>query len=294
MTTVMAAEQKQRGRPAREPLEAARTALWYDRVLEQSEWTEYKLEVTFDDVKRVGGKKHKGSRWNKYKFGRASPGRDLLLRVDEMFPGTLLSYDSPMWTLAIRSTIASNELRGLIELLPKRIASALVDRESPPDSAFWMRNDASHRDMIRSMLELGRADVPGHSGAVSGLLALIHDAVNRQLEEQHFECHVALAQAAAHGYRHRPDTSYTWRLESNILGRWLRTEYRSKAMRKVVESMRGLEKGQIAPWMPQQGGLALAQPNAHRNANALLEQRGFWVGQELVKLAHEMGLDPGA
>lgn len=290
----MAAEKKQRGRPAREPLEAARTALWYDRVLERSEWTEYKLEVTFDDVKRVGGKKHKGSRWNKYKFGRASPGRDLLLRVEEMFPGTLRSYDSPIWTLAIRNSLAPSELRGLIELVPKPVSNALVDRESPPDSVFWMRNDASHRDMLRSILALGRAEFPGHSGAVCGLLALIHDAVNRQLEEQHFDCHVALAQAAAHGYRHRPDTPYTWRLESNILGRWLSTEYRSKPMRKVVESMRALEKGPFAPWMPQQGGLALGQPNAHRNACDLLERRGFWVGQELVKMAHEMGLDAGA
>lgn len=290
MTTVTTAEKKQRGRPVRESLEAARTALWYERVLEVSQWTEYKLEVTFDDVNRVGGKKHKGSRWNKYKFGRASPGRDLLLRVEEKFPGTLVGYDHPMWTLAISRTLAPHELRALIGRLPKQVSDELVDRESPPDSAFWMRNDASHRDMIRSMLELGRTDPPGHTGTVSGLLALIHDAVNRQFEEQHFECHIALAAAAARGYRKRPDRRYSGRLESNIMGRWLETEYRNKEMRAVVDSMRELDGGPNAPWLPLQSELALGWPSAHRNASALLEQRGFWACQKLAKMAREMGL----
>ena len=293
MPSVMTQEKKQRGRPARESIEVARTALWYERVRKVSKWTEYKLEVTFDEVDRVGQKMHKGSRWNKYKFGRASPGRSLLLRVEAKFAGTLIAYDHPIWTLAPCRTVGSTELRHMVELLPMEIADQLIDPESPPNSAFWMRGGTKHRDLIGSMVALARVEGLGHFGAVSGLLALIHDAVNRQLEEQHFDCHVALAQAAAIEYRNRGNEVYAWRLESYVFSRWLETEYRSKQLRVVVEAMRSLNMGPSVPWMPRQGGLALGQPNAHRHAAALQDTRGFWVGQKLAGMAIQMGLSSG-
>lgn len=289
----MTYEKKHKGRPPRESLEVARTALWYDRVRKVSQWTEYKLEVAFDEVNRLRQKKHKGSRWNKYKFGRASPGRPLLLDVEEKFPGTLLAYDHPIWTLAARRAMNSRELRGLVGLLPQEIAGLLIDPASPPNSAFWVRDELKHRDLIASMLAMVRARGIGHFGAVAGLLALVHDAINRQLEEQHFDCHVALADAAAHAYEHLDDEVYAWRLESYIFSRWLETNYRNTRMREVVEAMRGLEKGPSAPWMPRQGGLALGRPNAHRHADALQDTRGFWVGQKLAGMASQMGLAGG-
>jgi hypothetical protein len=285
----MPLEKKQRGRPAREPMEVARTARWYDFVRETSNWTEFKLEVTFDKLDRQEGKKHRSSRWNKYRFGRASPGRELLLRVEERFPGTLGAYDHPMWELATRRTMSSQEFRNLIRRLPW-IQAALVDPESRPESLFWIRCDSDHRSMVRAMLALERTEPFGHSGALTGLLALIHDAVNRQREEQHFECHVALAKAASYGYGLHPNAVYTWRLESIVLGRWLETEYTRRQFREVVESMRRVAKGPVPPWMPKQPALGLVEPSAHRNAAERQERRGFWVGQKLLKMAGDYGL----
>jgi hypothetical protein len=293
MPDVMTQEKKHKGRPPRESLEVARTALWYERVRKVSGWTEYRLEAAFDKVDRLGRGMHKGSRWNKYKFGRASPRRPLLLGVEEKFAGTLLAYDHPIWTLAASRTLNSQELRGLVGLLPPEIAGLLIDPASPPNSAFWVRNELEHRELIASMLAMVRARGIGHFGAVAGLLALRHDAVNRQLEEQHFDCHVALADAAARAYGHLDDEVYAWRLESYVFSRWLDTNYRDKRMREVVEAMRGLETGPSAPWMPRQGGLALGRPNAHRSSAALQDMRGFWVGQKLAGMASQMGLAGG-
>lgn len=214
-------------------MEVARTARWYDFVRETSGWSELRLEVAYDKLDRPEGKAHRSSRWNKYRFGRASPGRELLLRVEQTFPGTLAFYDHPMWELAARRTMSSQELRNLIRRLPW-IQAELVDPESRPESQFWVRSDSDHRSMVRAMLALERTEPYGHSGALAGLLSLIHDAVNRQREEQHFDCHVALALAASYGYHLYPNAVYTWRLESIVLGRWLETEYRRTQFREVV------------------------------------------------------------
>jgi len=293
MLAAMKQEKKRIGRPPRESLEVARTALWYDRVRKVSQWTEYKLEVAFDEVDRVGRGMHKGSRWNKYKFGRASPGRLLLLRVEAMFPGTLLAYDHPIWTLAASRKVSPRELRALVELLPPEIGGLLIDPESPPNCAFWVRDELKHRDLIASMLAMVRARGIGHFGAVAGLLALVHDAINRQLEGQHFDCHVALANAATQAYGHLDDEVYAWRLESYVFSRWLETNYRNARMREVVEAMRALDKGLSAPWTPKQGGLPLGRPNVHRYADASRDTRGFWVGQKLASMASQMGLAGG-
>lgn len=289
MSDLMTHEKTTRGRPPRESLEVARTALWYRRVRDVSGWTEYRLELAFDEADRAGRGLRKGTRWNKYKFGKASPGRQLLVRVETAFPGTLFAYDHPIWTLAVERTLPSMELRRLVGLLPHEIADLLVDPDSPPTSVFWMRPQLDHRAVIASMRAMVRARGIGHFGAVAGLLALIHDAANRQLDQQHFDCHVALADAASHAYGQVGDASYAWRLEAYIFRRWLETDYRASEMREVVEAVRALDRGPQVPWMPRQGKLELGKPNAHRNSDRAEDARGYWAAQKLAVTAKLLG-----
>jgi hypothetical protein len=275
------------GRPPRDPAETVRTAIWYDRVRNWSGKTELQLEIEFDELDRAGRGLHKSSRWNKYRFGRASPGRDLLLRVETKYPGTLVPYDHPIWRLTTSETLSAGELRSLLALLPEPVANLLLDPSARERSPFWARSESDHRQVIVNALALARSWNIGHIGVLSGLLLLVHDAVNRQLEQQHFDCHVAIAWRAARAYAASPlrDKVFAWRLESYLLGRWLSTEYRRTDLREVVEEIRNLRHGPAAPWVPRQGRLALAKFNAGLQAQAQLEARGFWVCQRLEALA---------
>lgn len=289
----MKKENHQRGRPRRESLEIARTALWYRRVRDVSGWSEYRLELTFDEAGRAGRGLRKGTRWNKYKFGKASPGRQLLERVETAFPGTLFAYDHPIWTLAVERLLPSTELRRLVGLLPPEIADLLVDPDSPPTSVFWMRPELDHRAVISSLRSIVRERGIGHFGAVAGLLALIHDATNRQLDQQHFDCHVALADAAARAYGKVDEAAYAWRLEAYVFRHWVETEYRKPQMKGIVEEVRALESGPQVPWIPRQRILDLGQPNVHRNTEKEQDARGYWAAETLAAKAMKFGLSGG-
>ena len=281
---------KRTGRPPRASIDVVRTIFWYWWVLETSQWSEYKLEVIFDEKDRRALGLHKGSRWNKYKFGKASPSRRLLEEVDQKFPGTLRCYDHPLWTLANEERIAATDLRSLMEQMPREMVAGLVDVDSPAGSPFWVREEAQSDELIKSMLALQSKPKLGYYAVMAGLLLLIHDSTNRQKEMQHFESHVAMAYAATNLPRNVSSETYAWRMESLVLGRWLQTEYKNKRLRDVVDQMRGLKSGPQPPWGPRQSSLALGSVNVRKEANDQRDKMGYWAIHELAKTAKELGL----
>ena len=283
-----------RGRPSRPPIEVVRVVTWYYAVRRASKWSETKLEIHFDKLDRSGLGRHRGSRWNKYKAGITTPSRDLLEQVGRAFKGTLDVFDHPVWRFAVATRLDPSELRDLIEALPQEVANHFVRHGAPANSDFWLRGALDHRAITKQLLECQQEDAASHLTVLAGLLALVHDAKTRQLEEQHFEAHLAIASAAAASAQFQHDKFrclWAWRLEALLLQSWLDTEYTEDRYSEALGGLRAITSGPLVPWAPRQTSLKLGRGPNKKEAADLHHSRGYWAGQcvlewQLQKRSH--------
>ncbi len=260
-----------------------RTITWYYAVRRVSKLTETKLEVRFDECDRAGRGMHRGSRWNKYRYGTSSPSRELLDKVDASFPGTLAVFDHPVWMLAGKVPLDDLSFRYLIERLPASAYQFFVLPEVPDTSIFWLAPNIDHRHVLRSLSELselGKSDIDRLT-EVASVLTLIEIARIRKDEMQHFECHVHLAKSTSKRYPAEAEEALTWRLEAAIFERWLGTEYGAPTYRQLVDDMRNITLGPVPPWTPAQAVLRLGRSIGRREVADLQSSRGFWVAKKV-------------
>ena len=98
-------EPPRRGRPARHPVEALRTRLWFHVVKMRSGLNSaYALERFFDGdlIKREQGQIHRPRKWDAYEKGAKSPAgmqgkRNAVEMAEERFPGTAAWFHHPIW-----------------------------------------------------------------------------------------------------------------------------------------------------------------------------------------------------
>ncbi|MDN3922557.1 hypothetical protein [Roseateles violae] len=271
------------GRPKRSPLEVARTAAWFEFVRIISGWTGSRLEKHFDERDQAARDRHRGTRWNKYKFGRTSPARSLLERVDQRFPKTLAAYDHVVWDLAGTPSTSAGDLRAMAGRLPQEVSTLFLDPQASATSPFWLRQDFNHRSVIVAVCDLFDARQIGHFEVVAALLTVAHDALLRQLERQHFETYIAIAHKAR-GYALGPGVPLAWRLEAFIFGSWLKTEYRDPEIREKMALLRSVEEGPHPPWLQQQRPLAFAREKPRLDQRGEEERKAFWAACKLIDL----------
>ena len=276
------------GRPRRQPIDIVRTVYWYEFVKQASRLSESKLEIKFDELDREARGMHRGSRWNKYKFGSSSPSRELIERVELAFAGTQALYDHVLWDLVSGQRLRPAELRVAIARLPGKVARLFIDPSATQDSPFWLLLGFNYQDVIRSLVKLMKNGRLDHFFLVAALIAIAHDGSNRQFELQHFEAHVMLAKSAL-GYRFPVGSPLAWRLEAMVFGKWLETDYRDASLRKIVADLRGLESGPSPPWLIPQQSLPLGKLNPMKVKMEEWEAKAFWTASKLA--VHELSFD---
>jgi hypothetical protein len=277
---------REAGRPSRPSIEIARTAWWYAAVRAASGWTEVKLERYFDETGREAMGIRRGSRWNKYRFGRSSPKRKLLERVNERFPGTLNIYEHGVWRLAGSDEVSPLELRRLAQHLPQPLVELIVDRNAPEHSPFWLLPDFSHRVVIGAVASSQPSLNLYHLDAVSALLVLARDGLQRQQERQHYEAYVAMAHQACRFYREIKHP-IVWRLEANLFNAWLATEYKTAEFRATLSALRRVSSGNPTPWEPSVGteiGNFGTQSDPRAALQARKDSRGYWAACKLSEM----------
>jgi hypothetical protein len=283
LTGVGSLTTKPRGRPARSPVEVERTIAWYYRVREVSGLSESKLEIAFDECDRAARGMHRGSRWNKYKAGIASPRRELLERVERLFPMSLPVFDHPLWLLLGSEQLGASTLRQALCSLPKDLTVRLVDESAPSSSQFWLRSTPDEREVSTLMVSWRPKSNVDRLSLLAALVALAHLAVMRQDEEAHYACHAAIASAAHRPLAGRFPEPQAWRLESMLLLAWLRTEYRHPRLRAVMAELRTIRTGPPVPWASPQGALRLGRDANKKETSDLQHARGYWVAQRLLQ-----------
>lgn len=279
-----------RGRPPRPQIEVIRVVTWYYAVRRLSKWSETKLEIYFDKLDRSSLGRHRGSRWNKYKAGITTPSRDLVEQVGRVFRGTLEVFDHPVWRLATSERLASPALRDLVMALPREIAMHFVRPGAVATSEFWVRNDLDHQEVAGQLLRLHQEKAATHLTVVAALMALAHDAKARQLEEQHFAVHLAVAAVAANAEQTEADkfsSWWCWRLEALLLQRWLDTEYTEHRFTAALAELRAISSGPLVPWAPVQASLKLGRGPNKKEAADLQNSRGYWAGQRVLAWQRE-------
>jgi len=258
---------------------------WYYAVRRASKWTERHLETHFDKLDRVGLGRHRGSRWNKYKAGITTPGRELLDLVERKFKATRAVFDHPVWSLAGSENLAARELRDLICALPPELAVLFLRHDAAPKSDFWMRSDIDPSTAIQQVTQWYQQKKLEHLTALAGLLTQVHVARIKQQEKAHFEAHVAivdLAAAEAEGRHDKFTDLWAWRLESLLLEKWLDTEYTEHVLADSIRALRAIKSGPLPPWVPTQTSLKLGRGPNKREAADLQNSRGYWAGQRLL------------
>jgi hypothetical protein len=170
--------------------------------------------------------------------------------VAQRVPHSISFYDHPVWNLAGHEFFPTRELGTSLREV-ETFRWWVLDPASSPDSPFWLARDFDHRCVISKALERPTADplwIWHYLGKSAILIALVHDALNRQREVQHFEAHVALAQHA----KLQPSARYCdfrFDLEAILIARWLGTSYRKAQLRDRMEALRRTDLG----WPPFTG-----------------------------------------
>lgn len=278
----MATVKRPRGRPTRRALDAIRTAYWFYLVCYVSELSERELENQFDSCARLERGLPRGTRWNKYKLGRSSPSRALLDQVEAAYPGTIRIYDHRFWEFVQSEVISPPALFEHLSRLPKQIVDLFIHPDAEAGSDFWLRGDFKPKAVFEQLRKWEGTGEITHLLYVEVLLAVIHDARNRQLEAQHFTVHVELAALAARTHQGDTFAPLAWQIEAFIFSRWLRTDYRSPRLREVVGALRGKHSGPPAPWnnklrtVPRHSG-------TETPTRSFSNLHGYWAARQLSR-----------
>jgi hypothetical protein len=243
----------------------------------------------FDDVDREATGAHRGSRWNKYKFGRTSPDLRFLQAVEKAYQGTLNFYNHPVWTMASGTSMSNAELGECISRMPREISRIFAEKEEDLYSSFWVRPELNHRDVIKTIFATRIRDDYGYFQRVAVLLAFIRDAALRQREAQHFESHVALARLANSWYKGRTEGPTIWRMEAFVFLNFVNTRYRKELYKRVVQDLSAITQGDHPPWLAVNMSLELSKGNSVREELSERDKRGYWIGAKLAHVAQELG-----
>jgi hypothetical protein len=275
-----------RGRPPRDPAEVVRVITWYYAVREISKLSETKLEIEFDKLDRVAQKKHRGSRWNKYKSGVSNPGAELVLAVEREYNGTKAIYEHPVWALASKTNWEQPVLKTLLEALPPGIARIFVCKDVPAATQFWMQSNIDYEFVLALMTETAKDSRSVHNrlSCVACVLALIEFARIHHLEDMHFECHHYLARTAEQWYPPESEVMLQWRLESAVMDRWLDTEYTNNIYRHQIAPMRIATVGPRPPWTPQQTSLRFGKNISKKETADMQNGCGYWAVRQMALL----------
>jgi hypothetical protein len=258
---------------------------WCHAVRFLAGWTETKLEAFFTEPERAAKATSRPTRWNKYRFGRASPPRDLLEPVNEKFPATLAVHDHVVWTLADLQQPSSEQLRQLAERLTPRFADLLLDPKVTKLQLFWRRCDISPRALITVAGLQADGNHIAYMEAVAALLWIAHEGVLRQDELQHFESYVAIVHAAqGHYERVVVNEPMAGRLEAHLFANWLDTNYRTLHYARTVHELRRLQTGPQAHWIKSQKKLILSDESRLTELRHSRDQRGYWAARKLAEL----------
>ena len=242
-----------KGRPRRSLWEEIRTGLWYWEVRRASDFPEGKLERLFDERPQDRRGEHGSARWNKYRFGRRSPGRPLVARVGKDFPSSLSVFDHVIWTLLSKYEASASDLWQALRGIPT-LATLLTDANPnggrPP--LFWRNNASSHRSVIKALADMEVSRLDEWLDRLTVLLILLHDARLRQREVQHFEVNMAIAHCAPTEMNDR--AAMQLKLLSHLLSRFLFAQYNLLSLKALWDEYPAFQL-KVPPWTPAQRSL---------------------------------------
>jgi hypothetical protein len=311
-------DQVKRGRPARDPIEVARTITWYLAVRKASLLSESKLEIRYDKLNRSERGLHRGSRWNKYKAGISNPSEELVTLVNYSYNETFDIYHHPVWKLSSKSPASLSILREAVYELPAKYSKLLAINQLPEASDFWLLEDINFQYVLSEIAASTNQvfaisqesaspakrkrpprkpaeaqitkDIAGWLDKLACVLILIEIARLRQLEDWHFQCHEHLAKTLVEGCPLKEESSIFARTEAVVLDKWLATDYSNMKYRAFAERLRTLGAGPVPPWMPIQSSLKLSKALSKKVQMDHQSTRGYWVLHYLLNSKDLFGI----
>ena len=269
------------GRPIRSPVEIARVAVWFAAIAGGKQ-SGADLERKIRAAKSPGEMAHT-SKWSKYRHGKSTPSQDLIRRADRVIRGSAKIFDHPLWDLTASPSMPPAELRSALLRLDEGV-EWFLDTNHPEniETPFWLSPRFDHRTVIRHVLSERNRNTNlqvSYLERTALLAALIHDALNRQRQVQHFEAHQALAIHAANvGQEVSSKTPWLWKLEPVLLERWLQTEYRHPELRRAMTRYSAVDFGNLESLVRSFSTPPSTRPIAEQQGHATwTEVWGRWV-----------------
>lgn len=264
---------KKTGRPARFAVDILRGSAWAHAI-----WSGRKDTRRLAEAIGCETQSRAADRFYKYQRGLSTPPATVVARVDKVLKGSALIYDHPLWELVRAGSMNPDELRFHVQRLPE-FGEWLIDKDLPArsKSPFWRSPMQSHRDVVGLVLAVDterRHPLWNYLGRTAVLAALIHDALHRQRQVQHFEAHVALVRHLQTTSEHfRAFHPWTGRAEAMLAERWLDTEYRIPLLQKWMKHLRSIDHSDVHLTLASK----LASSDVAKEKKRLQALRGRWV-----------------
>lgn len=174
MSPLRTQKKRSPGRPKENKLiRELKVKTWFAAVAKASGKTAYELEKEFAPsyVDREEFGKHRARLWDKYRLGKTMPTmrktesgrRPVALLVEEVYPGTIVWLESPIWKLLdLGVEISMNDLRSIYESLDSTVAGLIIDEKK--GQLFWRKQGLDPQEVITELYQLT---------AMDGLIALV-------------------------------------------------------------------------------------------------------------------------
>ncbi|NQD37654.1 hypothetical protein HPT27_11515 [Permianibacter sp. IMCC34836] len=148
---------KNRGRPARLPLEALRAKIWYRAVSLATGLDDRGLQARFDgeQIYRHDSKTDWSRKWKNYKEGLNNPRLEKVLRIEAEVPGTAQWHEHFLWHVIRTKPNSQAEINDLLLAQPQ--LRDLLFVPCSLNAGKWQRADVTNV-LIHQLAALGNFD----------------------------------------------------------------------------------------------------------------------------------------